>query len=135
MLRIPHYLESWLPDGSEVVSLTHRLLFTDQKNFFTLWYSFLFEIEYTPGLIAAGSKLCVDLLRYLFGKLCVDLLRYLFGKLCVYLLRYLFGKLSVDLLRYLFGKYLFNIHELRYSFILDEVCCILPTYVLTCLRY
>jgi hypothetical protein len=37
MLRIPHYLDSRLTDGGEVVSLTHRPRSTPQKhNFFSV---------------------------------------------------------------------------------------------------
>jgi hypothetical protein len=36
MLMIPHYLDSRITDGSEVVSLTHRPCFTYQKDFLDL---------------------------------------------------------------------------------------------------
>jgi hypothetical protein len=44
--RLPHFLDNRLTDGSEVVSLTHRFLFTSQED---SWYSFLLEAESTPG--------------------------------------------------------------------------------------
>jgi hypothetical protein len=47
MLRLPHFLDSWLTDGGEGVSQTHRLSFTPQED---SWYSFLLEAaESTPG--------------------------------------------------------------------------------------
>jgi hypothetical protein len=47
MSRLPHYLESWLTDDDEVVSLTRRLavLYPQEDS----WYSFLLEAESTPG--------------------------------------------------------------------------------------
>jgi hypothetical protein len=33
ILRIPHWLDSWLTDGAEVVSPTHRPRSTPQKHF------------------------------------------------------------------------------------------------------
>jgi hypothetical protein len=45
-LRIPHFLDSRLTDGGEVVSLTRRPSFTPQED---SWYSFLLEAESTPG--------------------------------------------------------------------------------------
>jgi hypothetical protein len=44
---LPHFLESRLKDGGEVVSLTCRTPFTLQED---SWYSFLLEVESTPGL-------------------------------------------------------------------------------------
>jgi hypothetical protein len=44
--RLPHFLDSRLADGGEVVSLTRRLPFTSQED---SWYSFLLEAESTPG--------------------------------------------------------------------------------------
>jgi hypothetical protein len=43
--RLPHFLDNRLTDGSKVVRLTCRLLFTPQEDF---WYSFLLEAESTP---------------------------------------------------------------------------------------
>jgi hypothetical protein len=45
-LRLPHYLNSRLTDGSKVDSLTRRLPFTPQED---SWYLFLLEAESTPG--------------------------------------------------------------------------------------
>jgi hypothetical protein len=45
-LRLPHYLDSQLTDGGEVVNLTHLPPFTPQKD---SWYAFLLEAESTPG--------------------------------------------------------------------------------------
>jgi hypothetical protein len=42
MSRPPYFLGSWLTDGSEVVSLMHRLRFTPQED---SWYSFPLEAE------------------------------------------------------------------------------------------
>jgi hypothetical protein len=44
--RLPHFLDSPLTDGGEVVSLTRRPLFTVQED---SWYSLLLEAESTPG--------------------------------------------------------------------------------------
>jgi hypothetical protein len=44
-LRIPHFLDSRLTDGSEVVILTYQPYFTSQED---SWYSFLLEAV-TPG--------------------------------------------------------------------------------------
>jgi hypothetical protein len=44
--RLPHFLNNWLRDGSEVVSLTRWPPFTPQEE---SWYSFLLEVEPTPG--------------------------------------------------------------------------------------
>jgi hypothetical protein len=47
--RLSHFLENRLTDGgdgSEVISLTPRPLFTPQED---SWYSFLLEAESTPG--------------------------------------------------------------------------------------
>jgi hypothetical protein len=44
--RLPHFLDSRLTDGCEVVSLTRRPPFTPQED---SWYSFLLEAESTPG--------------------------------------------------------------------------------------
>jgi hypothetical protein len=44
--RLPHLLYSWLTDGGEAASLTHRSPFTPQED---SWYSFLLEAELTPG--------------------------------------------------------------------------------------
>jgi hypothetical protein len=46
MSRIPHFLDSRLTDGGEVVIPTHKPSFTPQED---SWYSFLFEAESTPG--------------------------------------------------------------------------------------
>jgi hypothetical protein len=46
MLRLPHFVDSRLTDGGEVVSLTRRPSFTPQED---SWYSFLLEAESTPG--------------------------------------------------------------------------------------
>jgi hypothetical protein len=43
--RILHFLDNWLKDGGEVVSLTLRPLFTPQED---SSYSFLLEAESTP---------------------------------------------------------------------------------------
>jgi hypothetical protein len=49
-LRVPHYLDNRQKDGSEVVSLTRRPLFTPKENYLiNSWYSFLLEAESTPG--------------------------------------------------------------------------------------
>jgi hypothetical protein len=45
MSGLPHFLDSWLTGGNEVVSLMHRPLFTPQG---VSWYSFL-EAESNPG--------------------------------------------------------------------------------------
>jgi hypothetical protein len=42
MSRIPHYLDSQLIDGGQVVSLTLRPRFTPRN---IVWYSFLLEAE------------------------------------------------------------------------------------------
>jgi hypothetical protein len=44
--RLPYFLENWLTDGGEVVSLTCPPPFTTQED---SWYSFLLEAESTPG--------------------------------------------------------------------------------------
>jgi hypothetical protein len=44
--RPPHFVDSRLTDGSEVVSLTRRLPFIPQKD---SWCSFLLEAESNPG--------------------------------------------------------------------------------------
>jgi hypothetical protein len=44
--RLPHYLNSRLTDGGKVVSLMRRPPFTPQED---SWYSFLLEVESTPG--------------------------------------------------------------------------------------
>jgi hypothetical protein len=44
--RLPHFLDNWLIDGREVVSLTRRSPFTPQED---SWYPFLLEAEATPG--------------------------------------------------------------------------------------
>jgi hypothetical protein len=44
--RLPHFLDNWLTDGGEVVSLTRRPPFTPQED---SWYSFLLVAESTPG--------------------------------------------------------------------------------------
>jgi hypothetical protein len=49
--RLPHFPESRLIDGGEVVSLTCRPAFTVQED---SWHSFLLETEPTPGPSAAG---------------------------------------------------------------------------------
>jgi hypothetical protein len=46
MSRLPHFLDNWLMDGGEVVSLMRRPPFTPQAD---SWYSFLLEAESTPG--------------------------------------------------------------------------------------
>jgi hypothetical protein len=46
MSRLPHFIENWLTDGGEVVSLTHWPPCTPQEG---SWYSFLLEAESTPG--------------------------------------------------------------------------------------
>jgi hypothetical protein len=46
-LRVLHYLDNRLTDGSKVVSLTRRQPFTPRGT----WYSFLLEAESTPGPI------------------------------------------------------------------------------------
>jgi hypothetical protein len=43
--RLPHFLDSWLTDGGEIVSLTHQLPFTPKED---AWYSFLLEVDSTP---------------------------------------------------------------------------------------
>jgi hypothetical protein len=45
-LRIPHCLDNQLTDGGEVVNLTQRPRFALQEDY---WYSFLLEVESTPG--------------------------------------------------------------------------------------
>jgi hypothetical protein len=45
-LRLPHFIDSWLTDGGEVVSLTHWPPLTRRK---ISWYSFLLEAESTAG--------------------------------------------------------------------------------------
>jgi hypothetical protein len=46
MSRLPHFLDSWLKDGGEVVSLMCRtpLIFHED-----CWYLFVLEVESTPG--------------------------------------------------------------------------------------
>jgi hypothetical protein len=44
--RLPHFLDNWLTDGDEVVSLTRRPSFTPQED---SRFSFLLEAESTPG--------------------------------------------------------------------------------------
>jgi hypothetical protein len=44
--RLTHFLDNWLIDGGEVVSLTRRSPLTPQED---SWYSFLLEAESTPG--------------------------------------------------------------------------------------
>jgi hypothetical protein len=46
MLRIPHFLDSRLIEGGEVVSFTRLPRFTAQED---SWYSFLLEVEPTAG--------------------------------------------------------------------------------------
>jgi hypothetical protein len=46
MLRLPHFIDNRLTDGSEVVSLTRQLHFNTQED---SWYSFLLEAELSPG--------------------------------------------------------------------------------------
>jgi hypothetical protein len=46
--RLPHFLDSRLTDGGEVVSLTRRSSFTPQED---SWYSFLLEAETTPVIM------------------------------------------------------------------------------------
>jgi hypothetical protein len=48
--RLPHFLENWLTGGGEVVRL--RYIF-----FLCFWYSFLLEVEFTPGSSAAEAPL------------------------------------------------------------------------------
>jgi hypothetical protein len=50
-LRFPHFLDNWLTDGDEVVSLTCQLPFTPQEDY---WYSFLLEAKSTQGHSADG---------------------------------------------------------------------------------
>jgi hypothetical protein len=47
MSRLPHFLDSWLTDGGEVVSLMRRpaALYPQEDS----WYSFLIEADSTPG--------------------------------------------------------------------------------------
>jgi hypothetical protein len=45
MSRLPHFLDNWLTDGGEVVSLTHQLPFTLQEE---SWYSFLLQAGSQP---------------------------------------------------------------------------------------
>jgi hypothetical protein len=51
MLSIPHFLDNWLTDGGEVVSIMHWLPFTSLNIF---WYSFLLEDESTLGPYTEG---------------------------------------------------------------------------------
>jgi hypothetical protein len=45
-LKVPHYLDSRLKDGSKFDSLTRRPRFTPLKNYLiNSWYSFLLEAE------------------------------------------------------------------------------------------
>jgi hypothetical protein len=53
MLRIPHYLDNWLTDGSEVVSYTCRPLSTPRK--FFLFCLFLLEAEGLVWLEGLGK--------------------------------------------------------------------------------
>jgi hypothetical protein len=46
MSRLPNFPDSRLTVGGEVVSITLRPLFTLQEY---SWYSFLLEVESTPG--------------------------------------------------------------------------------------
>jgi hypothetical protein len=46
MLRLPCLLDSWLTNGTKVVSLMLRQPFTPQED---SWYSFLLQAEETPG--------------------------------------------------------------------------------------
>jgi hypothetical protein len=42
---LPHFLDNWLTDGSEAVSLSCWLPYPKEDP----WYSFLLEVESTPG--------------------------------------------------------------------------------------
>jgi hypothetical protein len=44
--RFSHFLDNFLTDGGEVVSLTRRPHLYPKEDF---WYSFLLEAESTPG--------------------------------------------------------------------------------------
>jgi hypothetical protein len=46
MSRLPHFVDNRLKYGGEIVSLTHRQLFTPQEG---SWCLFLLEDESTPG--------------------------------------------------------------------------------------
>jgi hypothetical protein len=60
MLRIPHYLENRLTDGSEV-SFKHQQRFPPQKLFKSyIWYSYLLEAEKTLGPSASGKIRQID---------------------------------------------------------------------------
>jgi hypothetical protein len=51
VLRIPHCLDSWLTDGSEVASLTHQPLCTSQKHFlFVSGIHFSYRLSKPKGL-------------------------------------------------------------------------------------
>jgi hypothetical protein len=47
-LKIPHFLDNWLIDAGEIVSLRHRPPFTPPPQEDS-WYSFLLEAQSTPG--------------------------------------------------------------------------------------
>jgi hypothetical protein len=52
--RLPHFLDNRLTDGDEVVSRMRRPFFTPQED---SWYSFLLELESTPGGHSAAGKI------------------------------------------------------------------------------
>jgi hypothetical protein len=45
MLRIPHFLDSWLIDGGKVVCPTHQPHFASQKHYYTNNKSFFYTVD------------------------------------------------------------------------------------------
>jgi hypothetical protein len=50
-LRLPHFIDNWLTDIGEVVNLTCYLPSSPQAD---SWFSFLLEVESSPGLEGLG---------------------------------------------------------------------------------
>jgi hypothetical protein len=49
MSRISDFLDRWLADGGEVVSLTHRPRFVPPPSRKVFWYTFLLKAAWIPG--------------------------------------------------------------------------------------
>jgi hypothetical protein len=66
MSRFPHFLDSWLTDGGEVVSLPRQpaTLYLQEDS----WYSFLLEAESTPGHSEAGRISSIEKSNDLIGN-------------------------------------------------------------------